>query len=64
MDLLLQKVLEYLNSGHGEEMPPELSARSSQQSQEAIKQTMKLNSNCSEQVLNSYSQEAFRRRNI
>ena len=50
MDLLLQKVLEYLNSGHGEEMPPELSARSSQQSQEAIKQTMKLNSNCSEQL--------------
>lgn len=49
MDLLLQKVLEYLNSGHGEEMPPELSARSSQQSQEAIKQTMKLNNQYHEQ---------------
>ncbi len=40
---MIEKVLEYLNTGHGEEMTEELSRCSLEQSQLAIKQTMDLN---------------------
>ena len=40
---MIEKVLDYLNTGRGEEMTEEMSRCSLQQSQLAIKQTMKLN---------------------
>lgn len=40
---MIEKVLEYLNTGRGEEMTDEMNMCSRAQSQLAIKQTMELN---------------------